>query len=132
MRIYVVLRTRIHALLPYSLSPYPNLTHTNQKTFRSSWLSSIYFFLSPNRGIRSPCGKEKAKNIKHSRCIILGTFLQARSHSDLTDKKTMAQVLTTPPEFPQQINGRATFHIQLCPTPMPSSHCISFYSQSDP
>lgn len=38
-------------------------------------------------------------------------------------------MLITLLKFPQQINGGATFHIQLCPTLMPSSCSISFDSQ---
>lgn len=60
------------------------------------------------------------------------TFLRARSYSDLTDAKTVAQMLLTLPNFPQQMNGGDTVHIQLRPSPQPSWHTAAVYMQRDP
>lgn len=60
------------------------------------------------------------------------TFLRARSYSDLADTKTVAQMLLTLPNFPQQMNGGDTVHIQLRPSPQPSSHTAAVDMQRDP
>lgn len=60
---------------------------------------------------------------------MLDTFLRARCYLDLTDRKTGPDIHYLA-QVPQQMCGGATFPIQLCPTPKPSSpYCWSSDSE---
>lgn len=114
---------------PYILS-LPNPIHTSQKTFETlGFLPYTFSLVLPMESV-ALVGRKR-----HVLFNIPGasrwTFLWARSYSHLTNMETVAQMFITLPKFPQQMNVGATFHIQLCLTPKPSSpHCIlSFYSE---